>query len=84
VESVAFAMKWQTTTPTDSRPQYMVSNIGSDTVAVELKIWLESMGGAAIPLISIGADGSLVFDAGETLTLDPLASVQLLSEAAAN
>ena len=64
-------------TETGSRPQYVISNTGSDTVAVELKIWLESTDGVAIPLISVGADGSLVLDAGANLTVDPLASVQL-------
>ena len=61
----------------DGRSQYMVTNVGFIPVSVELKIWLESAEGTVIPVISVGADGSLVLDAGAYLAMDPLASVQL-------
>ncbi len=61
----------------DSRPQYLVTNVGSMPVTVELKIWLEFADGAAVPVISVGAGGSLALEPGANLAMDPLASVRL-------
>jgi hypothetical protein len=60
--------------PIGSRVQYTISNKDVASVAVEFKVWLESLsGGNPIPVISTGSDGSLVLPVGKAITLDPLA-----------
>jgi hypothetical protein len=56
----------------DSGPQYRISNKGAEAAAIEFKVWIEAPDGGTTPVFSIGADGSLVLDAGSELTLDPL------------
>jgi hypothetical protein len=58
--------------------QYTLANNGNTTAHVEFKVWLESIGGAnPIAIFSVGSDGGLVLKVGDTITLNPLASMQI-------
>jgi hypothetical protein len=58
--------------------QYVLSNRGTSEVTVELKVWMETPGGAPASVLSGGADSSLVLQAGAVLTLDSLSDSELL------
>jgi hypothetical protein len=61
----------------DAGPQYLVANRGDSEAAIELKVWLEKPGENSIPVLSAGTDGSIVLPAGASMTINPLASVQV-------
>jgi len=54
---------------------YRITNIGDQSVALELKVWFETPGSEPIPLFALGGDRSLVLPAGSELSLDALASL---------
>jgi hypothetical protein len=56
--------------------EYSITNVGTEEASFEVKMWLESPGKAPIPILSLGADGSLVLPAGGHLTLDPMALIE--------
>jgi hypothetical protein len=64
---------------TESGYQYIITNKGTETATVELKVWIEASEGNRIPVYSLGANGSLVLPAGADVTLDPLSSFQISS-----
>ena len=59
--------------------KYLITNKGTETATVELKVWIEPSEGNRIPVYSLGANGSLVLPAGADVTLDPLSSFQIPS-----
>ncbi len=63
----------------ESGYQYIITNKGTETATVELKVWIEASEGNRIPVYSLGANGSLVLPAGADVTLDPLSSFQISS-----
>jgi hypothetical protein len=53
--------------------EYGIANAGAEGVSAEVKMWLEAPGETPVPVLSVGADASLVLAPGDSLSLDPLA-----------
>ncbi|MBN1569652.1 MAG: fibronectin type III domain-containing protein [Acidobacteria bacterium] len=52
-----------------SRMHYVITNKGNASVEIELKLWLENSDGAVTPDFSIGSEGSLKLEPGDSITL---------------
>jgi hypothetical protein len=58
--------------------QYTITSNSTSAASVEFKVWLESIsGGNPIAVFSVGSDGALHLEPGKTITLNPLAFLQV-------
>jgi hypothetical protein len=62
-----------------SELECQIANIGSGEANLEIKVWLETAGVPPVPVLTLGADGSLSLSAGGALNLRPMVPNQVPS-----